>query len=58
MDKNVKEANIAYEENYLVNNLFRNNNLHVEKIYYGWWSGKPREKCLSYQDTILLSVKN
>jgi ubiquinone/menaquinone biosynthesis C-methylase UbiE len=57
LDKNVKEANIAYEESFLVNELFAKNNLHAENIYYGWWSGKPREMALSYQDTILLSRK-
>jgi ubiquinone/menaquinone biosynthesis C-methylase UbiE len=55
LDKNVKEANIAYEENYLINNLFKNNNLVVELIDYGWWSGRSREKSTGYQDTILLS---
>jgi ubiquinone/menaquinone biosynthesis C-methylase UbiE len=57
MDKNVKEANIAYEEGYLINNLFSNNNLFAESIYYGWWSGKSRDNALGYQDTILLSKR-
>jgi ubiquinone/menaquinone biosynthesis C-methylase UbiE len=55
LDKNVKEANIAFEESYLIHNLFKNNNLDVEMIDYGWWSGKPREKCTGYQDSVLLS---
>jgi ubiquinone/menaquinone biosynthesis C-methylase UbiE len=54
LDKNVKEANIAYEESFLIHDLFKNNNLHVERIEYGWWSGKPKEKSLGYQDTLLL----
>jgi SAM-dependent methyltransferase len=57
LDKNVKEANIAYEESFLINNLFTNNKLHVENIDYGWWSGKSREYSSGYQDTILLSRK-
>jgi SAM-dependent methyltransferase len=57
LDKNVKEANIAYEENFLITDLFKNNNLAVERIDYGWWSGRSREKSLGYQDTILLSRK-
>jgi len=58
LDRNVKEANIAYEESYLINNLLNNNKLHVENTYYGWWSGKSREKSLGYQDTMLLSKKS
>jgi hypothetical protein len=57
LDKNVKEANIAYEESFLIDNLFINNKLYAENIYYGWWSGKSREYSLSFQDTILLSRK-
>jgi ubiquinone/menaquinone biosynthesis C-methylase UbiE len=57
LDKNVKEANIAYEEDFLVNNLFNNNKFRVERIDYGWWSGKSRENALGYQDTMLLSKK-
>ena len=55
LDNNVKEANIAYEENFLVNTLINNNKLSVENIYYGWWSGRSKENSLSYQDTIILS---
>lgn len=55
IDKNVKEANIAYEEDYLLKNLLPKNKLRIDNIYYGWWSDKPKEKCLSFQDTIILS---
>ncbi len=57
LDKNVKEANIAYEESFLMNNLLKNNNLYVENIDYGWWSGKSREKSSGYQDSLLLVKK-
>jgi ubiquinone/menaquinone biosynthesis C-methylase UbiE len=57
LDNNVKEANIAFEEDYLINTLMYNNELYPENIYYGWWSGKPRESALGYQDTIVLSKK-
>lgn len=57
LDKNVKEANIAYEESFLIDNLFINNKLYAENIYYGWWSGRSRENSLGFQDTILLSRK-
>jgi ubiquinone/menaquinone biosynthesis C-methylase UbiE len=55
LDKNVKEANIAYEEDYLMNTLFPKNHLRVNQIRYGWWSGKDRNKCMGYQDVIVLS---
>ncbi len=58
MDSSVKEANIAYEEEFLVKDLFSNNKFRVERIDYGWWSGKSRESSLGYQDTILLSREN
>jgi ubiquinone/menaquinone biosynthesis C-methylase UbiE len=58
LDKNVKEANIAFEESFLINNLFKNNNLVADNIYYGWWSGKSRETSPGYQDTIVLSKKS
>lgn len=56
LDKNVKEANIAYQEDYLYSDLFPKNKLNVETIHYGWWSGiSSREESLNYQDIIVLS---
>lgn len=57
LDKNVKEANVAFEEDYLVNELLPTYNLKAEKLFYGWWSGKPKEKSLGYQDTVIISAK-
>jgi ubiquinone/menaquinone biosynthesis C-methylase UbiE len=56
-NKNVKEANVAYEESFLLLDLFPKNNLIADKIYYGWWSGKSRDNSLGYQDTIILTKK-
>lgn len=55
LDENVKEANIAYEEKYLMDILLPKNKLKVDNIHYGWWSDKPRENCISYQDVVVLS---
>ncbi|MFO7656938.1 MAG: class I SAM-dependent methyltransferase [Bacteroidales bacterium] len=56
LDKNVKEANVAFEEKYLVNELLAAHNLKAENIYYGWWPGKPKETSLGYQDTIIITA--
>ncbi len=56
LNKNVKEANVAYEEKYLFN-LINQNNLTIEKILYGFWSGRPRNESFDFQDTLILSKK-
>lgn len=58
MDKNVKEANIAFEEDYLKMDLLSKNNLVAQNTFYGWWSGRPESESLGYQDTIILKKKN
>ena len=56
LDKNVKEANVAYEEEYLIN-LISQNNLTLEKTLYGFWSGRPRNESFDFQDTLILSKR-
>ena len=56
IDKNVKEANVAYEEDYLMN-LFKQNNLKIEKVIYGFWSGRQFKEVYDYQDTLILTKK-
>ena len=51
----VEEANVAYEETTLLEKYFTKNQLKVEKIFYGFWSGRSRQKSLDFQDTIILS---
>ncbi len=53
IDKNVKEANIAYKEDYILN-LFNKNKLKVELINYGYWSGRDKSSCLDFQDIIIV----
>jgi len=57
LDKNVKEALIAFEEDYLINELITKNNLTIENTYYGSWSGLPKEESLGFQDTIILTKR-
>ena len=52
LDKNVREANVAYKENYL-KDLITKNKLNIEQIHYGWWCGRNREECLDYQDALV-----
>ena len=52
MDKNVKEANIAYEENYL-QKLYDKYGLKKTAVYYGQWSNS--DDFVSFQDVVILS---
>jgi ubiquinone/menaquinone biosynthesis C-methylase UbiE len=54
IDKNVKEANVAYEEEYLTK-LITDNNLSIDKVLYGFWCGRPRKEAFDFQDTLILS---
>jgi len=53
IDKNVKEANIAFEEEYLLY-LLSVNNFSVEKSLFGFWSGRPKNEAFDFQDTVIL----
>jgi SAM-dependent methyltransferase len=52
-DKKVKEANVAYYEDFL-KNLFKKNTLKIETIHYGNWSGRPNENRTNFQDNVIL----
>ena len=54
LDKKVKEANVAYQEDYLFK-MIHQNNLIIDKILYGCWSGRPRNETFGLQDKLLLS---
>ncbi len=56
MDKQVKEANIAYEESYILDRI-QDSGLVVEKMMYGYWSGRPESASFDFQDTMILSKK-
>ncbi len=56
MNSKVKEANVAYEETSL-EDCFNKNNLEIDKVYYGWWSGRDKENSLDFQDTYILVNK-
>ena len=52
MDKNVKEANIAYEEGFL-QRIYDKYGLKKDAVYYGQWSNS--EGFVSFQDVVVLS---
>lgn len=54
MNKDVKEANIAFEENFLTDSIHESN-LIIEKTLYGFWSGRPKNEAFDYQDTMVLT---
>lgn len=53
--KQLEEANVAYEESYLIDQFLPKAHLKVDKLFYGYWSGRPRNETLDFQDTIILS---
>ena len=54
MNQKVKEANVAYEEDFLID-LFRQKNLKIEKIHYGGWSKGEMINDFDFQDIVVFS---
>ena len=54
IDKNVKEANVGYEEKYIFN-LIERNGFSIQEILYGFWSGRPKSCSFDFQDTFILT---
>jgi len=52
----VKEANIAFEEAYL-DKLFSETGFIIEKKYFGYWTGREKEKTVDFQDIVILKKK-
>ena len=53
-DKKVEEANIAFDEKYLLD-LLLENNLKIESISYGWWSRNQEDAISDFQDIVVFS---
>ncbi len=53
IDKKVKEANVAYQEDFL-RSLLTQKKFKIEKISCGYWPGKCREDCIDFQDTVII----
>lgn len=54
MDEKVKSANVAFQENYIQKHLIASNQLQLNHIYYGFWSGRPKTSIDNFQDIVLI----
>ena len=54
MNDEIKSANIAFEIDYLKKELITANNLKAEALHLGWWCGRERKNCVSFQDIAVL----
>lgn len=50
---NVKEANVAYDENYLTH-LTETTGFKTDNKHYGYWSGREKNKSVDFQDILVL----
>ncbi len=53
MDDEVKSANVAFEEKYLLQELAVKKRLSVRHLFYGFWRGLPKETCKEFQDIVI-----
>ena len=49
----VREANVAYEEDYLTDNMIKSKGFDVKQIQYGFWSGRPKSRLDNFQDIVI-----
>lgn len=52
----VKEANVAFEEEYL-DNLIISNDFEIKEKHYGYWSGREKSETVDFQDIYILRKK-
>ncbi len=52
-DINVKEANVAFDEDYL-KHLLKTDSFTINKISYGYWSGREKNASVDFQDIVVL----
>ncbi len=50
---NVKEANVAFYEDYL-KDMIALSGLKINHFYYGHWSGRDKSECIDFQDMVVL----
>ncbi len=46
----VKEANVAYDEKYLVDRMIESKGFKLEQVHHGFWSGRPKTVLNNFQD--------
>jgi hypothetical protein len=54
MDENVKGANVAFDESYLLSDIIDPNQFKVTYKNYGFWSGRNKENCDDFQDILVV----
>ncbi|MDR4988742.1 MAG: class I SAM-dependent methyltransferase [Bacteroidales bacterium] len=52
-DHRVKNANIAYRDAFIREQAAAAG-LSVTEFYEGWWTGRPKEECLNFQDVLIM----
>jgi len=46
----VKEANVAFDEDYLVDTMIGAQGFAMESVHYGFWPGRPKTSLSNFQD--------
>ncbi|MCK5135395.1 MAG: class I SAM-dependent methyltransferase [Bacteroidales bacterium] len=46
----VREANVAYDEKYLTEQMIGSKRFNLEQVHYGFWSGRPKTNLNNFQD--------
>lgn len=52
-NSDVKEANVAYEQDYLFATI-TNKGFRIKNCHYGFWPGRPRNETADFQDVLIL----
>ncbi|TVR38525.1 MAG: class I SAM-dependent methyltransferase [Bacteroidia bacterium] len=56
-NKQVKNANIAYRHDFAIE-MMESAGLIADQFYPGWWAGNPRDKCMDFQDVIIIKKRS
>ena len=54
MDANVKGANVAFEEDYLMNKIIKINRFKIITKNYGHWCGRNKSESFDFQDVLII----
>lgn len=54
MDEQVKGANVAFDETYLLSEIINPAHFKVTHKSYGFWSGRTKAECDDFQDVLVL----
>ena len=57
LDEEVRSANVAFNEDYLINSLVPENGFIVQSLTYGSWSTEVNTNPIGFQDRLILQKK-